>query len=331
MSRIFDNAGVGTRTIKYDNLVITKVTNYGPTVSNALKRVSFGKDSYAKFALDVETQKAGEISFFVFNDINSLSPIGVKLNVKDMSLAAESMANGVRLSWEAVEGASSYTIFKDGKKLATTTQTNYDDKYFSTVEQFVYDVIDEFTTPHTYIIESNNGYVSTSVKEAANPSLIHYVDFGLELDANPGENYETEKTVESFGDTEDEEYTIMLCAKRKSVSEQSVFAVTNANGSWATLPYADGKNEEFYAYYGHSSHPLLANPAIDLSHTATKFPTTTYKTSNDYTYTLWNTYVFDIKACFNGTSPNFKLIKNSDGTYPALRKVGFVKSEYYLK
>lgn len=333
VARIFDHTQAipATRTIKYDNLIIDKLTNeVDVRFANTTQKVSFGTDTTAKFELDLEALDGSEINFFVFNDLNKLNPIGAKLKVRDMSLSAQSMANGVRLTWNAVEGATSYTVFKDGKKIATTTQTTYDDKYFATVEQFTNDIMEEYTTPHTYMVEAG-GYVSTSVEACADTSLIHYIKFNGLYETS------TEKTsdvVASFGDTSNDEYTVILTAQRATVSGQSVFAVTDANGSWATLPLVDA-SKRFGVYYGHTGHPLTANPAINFTPVgAKKFPTTTYTTSNTNNYTKLNTYVFDINACFNNTlvdGANFKLLRNSDGEYPIIQMVGFVKSEYYIK
>ncbi len=118
----------------------------------------------------------GEVKFYVWDKTAFPKPMREETVLVDLDLRAVSKANGVSLSWNSVEGTDTYEIYKDGKKIAETSETSYNDKYFSTVEEFHNDFKKEFTTDHSYLIVAGK-YVSKSVKACADTSLIKYISF----------------------------------------------------------------------------------------------------------------------------------------------------------
>lgn len=122
-----------------------------------------------------------EIKLFFWKNDDSLAPLREKVNIIDINLYAESKANGVSLSWDKIEGADAYDVYRDGVKIATTTEAKYDDKYFATIEELHNDHLGEYTAQHTYNIVCKN-QISKFVRAGATPSYIKYISFEKNTD-----------------------------------------------------------------------------------------------------------------------------------------------------
>ena len=126
-------------------------------------------DGTAPFGFSVTAPIASKFKMFVwdnFTDCNPLSDV-----YTPFQLTATRKANGVSLDWEAVGGYSSYDVYKDGVRIDTVTETEYNDIYFNTIEE-----MPASPAEHTYYVTAG-GIQSRSIPATADTSLIKYIVF----------------------------------------------------------------------------------------------------------------------------------------------------------
>lgn len=128
------------------------------------------------------------VKLFVLYSNADLKPLAPSKEYKYMEpLTAATYANGVKLSWTAVDGAVSYTVYRDGNAVDTVEGTEYKDIYFRTVEQMLGEntggvptgiTSDNMAAEHSYTVKANFGDSAVSAGASAtgkaDPSKVMY-------------------------------------------------------------------------------------------------------------------------------------------------------------
>ncbi len=243
-------------TINNATLVAAIYDNEGKVASMKKQSVVFGKDSMTDFGMTIPVKgEDTKIKFFVWNNLTGLRPINKPMEVSDVTVNAREVANGVKLTWDAVEGASSYDVYKDGKYLATTTTPAYNDKYFTAIEQLQNDYMNIYTTPHNYVIKCGSR-VSNTVRACADPSLMHYIDFeGLKTTGyQVADNYGTKfynARVETVANLNAKSHGITINTR---IPDSNITDLKPSSSSADTAPSTGAeKIREGYDYYFYNS------------------------------------------------------------------------------
>ena len=270
----------------------------------------FKEDSIADFSVTVpcNTEEAS-VRFFVWAD-EKLSPQGEKIELASFDLTATSAANGVKLEWNAVEDADSYEIYRDGTRIAVTDDNVYNDKYFTVPELLDNDIMEEYTTPHRYVIKCKNK-VSRSVNAAADPTLIKYV-------INPTD------TVIDFGDTEAAEYVAVVTAKLDDTGNKKLFSVSiDNNGTVKTASYSDMNSsiEIFSAFLGRPTG-ISYKPSMQGYFNRPPELLTDNGIQGCYAY------VMKVNACFGESAQNNLCFPENEGM--TVKSIAFAKAEDYI-
>lgn len=128
------------------------------------------------------------VKLFVLYSNADLKPLAPSKEYKYMEpLTAATYANGVKLNWTAVDGAVSYTVYRDGNAVDTVDGTEYKDIYFRTVEQMLGEnnggvptgiTSDNMAAEHSYTVKANFGDSAVSAGASAtgkaDPSKVMY-------------------------------------------------------------------------------------------------------------------------------------------------------------
>lgn len=137
------------------------------------------------------------VKLFVLYSNADLKPLAPSKEYKYMEpLTAATYANGVKLSWTAVDGAVSYTVYRDGNAVDTVDGTEYKDIYFRTVEQMLGEnnggvptgiTSDNMAAEHSYTVKANFGDSAVSAGASAtgkaDPSkVMYYSIYGVTSD-----------------------------------------------------------------------------------------------------------------------------------------------------
>lgn len=191
----------------------------------ALQTVA-GKDYYSisfqnSGVLELPSATEGKdysAKFFVFYDNKDIKPISKSCEYEYMkSPAVTAYANGVKLNWDQVDGASGYTIYRDDAVIATVTDNEYKDVYFKTVEQLVGDTDkglasgitkDNITQNHNYSVRANFTDKNTIVNSdtvicSADTSKMRYLSLNGITSDKYQENYNSCSNVLSMSASSD--------------------------------------------------------------------------------------------------------------------------------
>lgn len=279
----------------------------GSLINVVSQETNYGSDSVASFNLSMPRNGGeSEVRFFVWDVKNLLIPLSDKIQLASFELTATSAANGVRLEWETVSGAESYEVYRDGKRIAITEQTVFEDKYFVVPEQLEGDIMKEYTKPHSYIVRAQNS-MSNSVSGSIDKSLIKYVISPTDM-------------IIDFGDTEADEYVAIVCVNATNTEESRLFSVCTDNiGTMKDVPYFD-INEEIKVfsafmgrYKGVSYKPKISGY---------------FNVPENFVNQKFYAYVFKIKACFNNAGKNNLSLPENDGI--TINSIAFVKAENFI-
>lgn len=84
----------------------------------------------------LESNRKGDSArIFVWDEMSRLMPVYETLTLSNREITTVNKANGVLVSWNAVPGAVSYDVYRDGVLIADNiNETTYGDKYFETLE-----------------------------------------------------------------------------------------------------------------------------------------------------------------------------------------------------
>ncbi len=162
---------------KVSNVLVAAIAYNGKTfVKSGVDAVTLDENGTANFECEINgTLPLGSSYKLYAWDANTFKPLMLPKEMQNINFHVESKANGVVVSWDAVDGASDYTIYRDGIKLASLRDTAYTDKYFSTIEQLEENKA-AYDADHSYSITTGN-LVSGTVLESADTSLIKYITF----------------------------------------------------------------------------------------------------------------------------------------------------------
>lgn len=288
-----------------DSALILAASYNGNMLDKVEKRsVNFSESNKINFDFSIKpTQSNCDVKLFVWNNYRQIKPLMHTTYIMDINLNATQKANGVSLTWEAIDGVETYEVYRDGKRIAITSELFYNDKYFTCIEELEMDYMNEFSTPHCYTVKANN-YISKSVEAFADVTLIKYVT-------------KPEDGLISFGDNEKDAYTTVLTAKFASTEPTDLFSVYTSSNQIESVPYIDdnrmikvfsaGLGREMGVSYQAEENNLFNIPA----HLSGKF----------------YTYVFDINAIFFNEKNNL-FFQNSGGE---IKNIGFVKKDDYIK
>ena len=271
------------------------------------QNVDYKENSVVDFSISIpRAGKENPVRFFVW-DTDTLAPLCEKIEFASFNLTATSMANGVRLSWDKVDRVEKYEIYRDGKRIAVTENTTFDDKYFTVPEQLDGDVMKEYTTPHSYIVKCANK-VSKSVSSAIDAALIKYVTSPTDA-------------IIDFGDDISDEYVAVVTACITDGGEKTLFSVsTDSTGTMKTVPYSDMDNEinVFSAFMGRTTGVSLKPNEQGRFSVPERF-----QTSQDF-----YAYVMKIRACFGESEENNLCFHENDGL--TVKSIAFVKVQDYI-
>lgn len=135
-------------------------------------------------AFELNTAQSGaKNKFYVFNEMTNIMPLQNAVSISDKVVVITRKANGVVVSWDAVEGASKYSVYRDGACVGENiAETSFTDKYFSTIEQMRgetwYDVPEREEDPnieHQYSVLTDNGIILNSASGTADTSKFKYI------------------------------------------------------------------------------------------------------------------------------------------------------------
>lgn len=81
------------------------------------------------------TKQGDCAKIYIWDGMDNLTPIHESMTLLKHEIITVNKANGVIVSWNAVPGAVSYDVYRDGILIADSiNETSYSDKYFDTIE-----------------------------------------------------------------------------------------------------------------------------------------------------------------------------------------------------
>ncbi len=272
----------------------------------------YGTNSVADFEFEIPSSGTEDsIKFFVLDNQGNLTPYSESIYIGRFNLTAESAANGVRLSWDAVDGADEYEVYRDGKRIAVTTETSFDDRYFTVAEQIQKDYEHKYTTPHSYVIRCGNS-ITKSVKACIDKNLIRYVTSASD-------------TIIDFGDTSADTYVAVVTAAITDKEEKTLFHVRASAGDVpGAINYAD-MNDKIVVYSAFMSRPT-GKKFLPKKQGTFSVPEYYLDTSGDNGG--YSAYVFKIKACFDSSAGNNLIFTTQDGA--TVKSVAFIKEKDFI-
>ena len=269
-------------------------------------------NSVADFEFEIPyTGEEKSIKFFIWDSQGNLVPYSETIDIGKFEVAATGAANGVRLAWNAVDGATEYEVYRDGKRIAVTNETSFDDRYFTVAEQIAGDVEHNYTTPHSYVIRCGNS-VTKSVEACIDNSLIRYV-------TSPTD------TVIDFGDTSADTYVAVVTAAVADKEEKSLFLVKSAaNSEPSEFTYADMNDHivMYSAFMGRNTGKKF------LPKNQGKFYVPEYYLDTTGDNGGYSAYVFKINACFDAGTESNLIFTTQNGI--TVKSVAFIKEKDFI-
>ncbi len=134
---------------------------------------SLGNEDFS-CTIEGEVPTGCKVMLFIWDSTNFM-PLCSVSTLAYVGLDATQKANGVILSWNAIDGAAAYDVYRDGNKIATVDETTYTDKLFTTIDQLESDE-SLCKSEHIYSIGSGD-LISEGITAGADTSLIKYISF----------------------------------------------------------------------------------------------------------------------------------------------------------